>query len=272
MPVVNGAGASLHYETVGDGDPLVFVHGGWVSSRMWAPQVERFGDDHRVVTVDVRGHGRTGGSRRSRYSVDLFVADLRAVLERADVHQPVICGLSLGGLVAQGYAASYPGDVAGLVLAGTTRTVPPFPLPLTRLQKLVLAPKPVVHATIRSMGVRAYYESLLAGIRSVEGHRWVALSPPVRAYVRSEVDRFEVGEYIKVFDALYDYRPTDVSGLDHPALVVHGDHEAATVVRQNRELAADLDAGRRVIPEAGHLANLDNPAAFDAALEGFLAA
>lgn len=270
MPVVNGGGTSLYYESVGEGAPLVLVHGGWVSGRMWAPQVERFADDRQVVTVDIRGHGQTGASPRGQYSVDLFASDLRTVVERLELADPVICGLSLGGLVAQGYAAAYPGEVAGLVLAGSTQSVPP--IPLSRLQQRVVAPKPLVHATIRSMGVRAYYESLLAGIRRLEGHRWVALSAPARAYVRAEIDQFDRREYIKVFDALYDYRPIDVSALDVPALVLHGDHEASTVVQQNRELAADLDARRRVIPEAGHVANLDNPAAFDAAVDEFLAA
>lgn len=270
MPVVTEAGTALHYDSSGDGDPVVFVHGGWVSSWMWTPQVDRFASSHEVITVDVRGHGRTGPTPRGRYTVDLFVADLRKVLERLDVHDPIICGLSLGGLVAQGYAAAYPDDVSGLVLAATTQTIPP--IPLSRLQKLVLAPKPLIHATIRTMGVRAYYESLLSAIRSVEGHRWVALSPAVRTYVRTEIDQFDRGEYIKVFDALYDYRPTDVSRLDHPAVVVHGSHEAASVIHQNRTLADDLNAERHVLPDAGHLANLDNPPAFNAVLSDFLSA
>lgn len=269
MPVVDVDGAALHYEVTGSGEPIVFVHGGWVSSRMWAPQVERFATDNRVVTVDVRGHGRTGPTERRRYSVDLFVHDLRAVVERLDLDDPVLCGLSLGGLIAQGYAACYPDEVRGLVLAGTTQTVPP--VPMTRLQRLVMTPKPLLHATIRSMGVTAYFESLLAGIRQLEGHRWVALTDPARDYVRAEVDRFDRREYIKVFDALYDYRPIDVSSLTVDALLVHGDHEASSVVRQNREIAAALDADRRTIPRAGHVANLDNPAAFDDALAGFLA-
>lgn len=235
---------------------------------MWEPQIDRFGDYYSVITVDVRGHGRTGATDRHRYSIPLFVEDLRAVLEREDVHEPVLCGLSMGGHIAKTYAHEY--DVARLVLAGTSRTVPP--IPFTRLQKAVFAPKLVVHGVIRSMGVRSYYESLLAAVRTVEGHRWVALSDENRRYVRSEIATFDTDEYIKVFDAMYDYTPPDYDAIRAPTLLVHGDHEAVSVVQQNRELVAELDATRVEIPGAGHLVNMDNPDVFDAALESFLAA
>lgn len=268
VPALETDDASLYYETRGEGDPLVFVHGGWVSSRMWEPQVERFADDHRVVTVDVRGHGRTGGTDRRRYSIPLFAADLRTILEREDAaDHPVVCGLSMGSHVAQTYALTY--DVERLVLAATTRTVPP--IPMSRGQKLALAPKPVVHSVIRQMGVQAYYESLLTGIQAIEGHRWVALADQNRRYVREEIGSFDTREYIKVFDALYDHEPLDHDAIDAPTMLVHGDHESSTVVQQNRELESTLDAVRVEIPDAGHLANLDNPAAFDAALDSFLA-
>lgn len=268
MPAIDREDGSVHYEVHGDGDPLVLLHGGWVSSRMWEPQVDRFADDHEVITVDLRGHGRTGRTSRATYSVPLYAADLRAVLERVDVGDPVLCGLSLGGHVAMTYAADHPID--GLVLAGTSRTVPP--VPLGPLGRSLLAPRPVMHCLIGTMGVRAHYESLLAGVRTVEGHPWVGLRAETRRYVRSEVDTIGPAEYRKIFDALYDYRPPDLGDIDAPTLLVHGDHEATSVVRQNRTMASILGASRVEVPDAGHLVNLDNPRPFDAALATFLAA
>lgn len=269
VPTVETDDASLYYETHGDGPPLVFVHGGWVSRRMWEPQIERFADEYRVLAVDVRGHGRTGETDRRRYSIPLFAADLRTILEREDATgDPAICGLSLGSHVAQAYAATY--SVDRLALAATTRTVPP--IPMSRAQKLMIAPKPVLHAVIRKMGVRSYYESLLSTIRAIEGHRWVALNDENRRYVREEIDSFDTGEYIKVFDALYDHEPPDHDDINPPTMLVHGDHESSAVVRQNRDLEETLDAIRVEIPDAGHLVNLDNPEGFDAALGSFLAA
>lgn len=266
MPGVDRGEATVDYETAGEGEPLVFVHGAWASRRMWDPQFDRFADDRTVLAVDLRGHGRTGRTRRGSYGIRLFAEDLRAVLEREGIDDPVICGLSMGGHVAMTYATEYPVDA--LILAGSTRTVPP--VPLGRLGRRVMPAKSVLHWLIRSMGVRRYHEALLAGIRATEGHPWVGLKPETRRYVRWEIDRFETNEYLKVFDALYDYRPPDLSGLDVPTLLVHGDHEATSVVRQNRVLAARLGAQRVKIPAAGHLLNLDNPRPFNAGLATFL--
>lgn len=266
VPVVETDDASLQYETHGEGDPLVFVHGGWVSGQMWEPQVERFADDHEVITVDVRGHGRTGPTDRQRYSLPLFSEDLRKILEREEATDATLVGLSMGSHVAQRYAVDH--DVQRAVLAATTRTVPP--IPLTQLQKNVFAPKPVMRSIIRSMGVRPYYESLLASIRAIEGHPWVALRSQNRRYVRSEIDTFGTEEYIKVFEALYDQEPPALDRVDAPTMLVHGDHESTSVVQQNRDIEADTGAVRIEVPDAGHLANLDNPRVFNAALESFV--
>jgi len=61
---------TIWYETIGDGPPLVFVHGGWMDGTTWEPQIEHFADDYRVVTLDVRGHGNTGVTEPDQYSID----------------------------------------------------------------------------------------------------------------------------------------------------------------------------------------------------------
>jgi len=259
----------LHYESHGDGRPVVFLHGGWASAAMWADQTDRFSDDYRVVTLDLPGHGRTGPTDDRVYSIDGYTETLRAVLEALDIaeERPVLCGLSLGGLVAQTYLSEYDG-LGGVVLSSTIRTVPP--VPLTQLQKYVLMPKPAVYATIRTMGVRRYYDALLRSIRAIEGHQWLALDREVRRYARTEVGEYSEREYIKVMDALYEYRPQDISATETPSLVLAGDHEASTVRAQNRRIAEMLDAPFVTVPDAGHLVNMDNTAAFDAALDEFL--
>lgn len=256
----------MHAETYGTGHPLVFVHGGWLSGEMWRPQVDHFADEYQVITVDIRGHGQTGATDARRYSIDLFAADLRATLDALDVGDPILCGLSLGGLVAQAYAVDH--DVAGLVLADTVESIPP--VPMTALQKQFLFPKPSLYPTFRMLGASAAFRMLLQSVRAVEGGRWLALDDDVREYALSEVDAFSTREFVKVFDALYEAGGVDVSDVDVPSLVLYGDHEAGAVVAQNRSLARSLDASTAVISEAGHLSNLDNPEAFNETLTEFL--
>ena len=106
---------TLWYDNHGEGRPLVFLHGAWMSADAWEPQVERFGDEYRVIRLDLRGHGRSGTTDRRRYSVDLFVDDLEALLDHLDVEDPIICGLSLGNLITQAYLDRHPTDPAAAV-------------------------------------------------------------------------------------------------------------------------------------------------------------
>ncbi|SDM53623.1 Pimeloyl-ACP methyl ester carboxylesterase [Halogranum gelatinilyticum] len=256
----------LHTESTGTGQPLVFVHGGWLSGEMWRPQVDRFADEYRVITVDIRGHGETGATDARTYTVDLFAADLRATLRDLAVDDPILCGLSLGGLVAQTYAADY--DVSGLVLADTVESLPP--VPMTGLQKQFLFPKPSLYPTFRLLGSGTAFRMLLQSVRAVEGKRWLALNDDVREYALGEVDAFSSREFVKVFDALYEADGVDVSSVDAPSLLLYGDHEARAVVAQNRKLATALDAEMQEIPAAGHLSNLDNAEVFNDVVAGFL--
>jgi pimeloyl-ACP methyl ester carboxylesterase len=263
----------LHTTVHGDGDDdretLVFVHGGWLSGAMWGPQVEHFVDDYRVVTVDLRGHGATGATSERDYSVELFADDLRRCLDTLDVDRPVLCGLSLGGLVAQTYAAQTPDDLAGLVLADTVESLPP--VPMTQLQKQFLFPKVSIYPTFRLLGSGASFRMLLQSVRAVEGASWLALDDDVREYALAEVDRFPIEEFIKVFDALYDADPQNVDDITAPTLLLYGDHEANAVVAQNRYLARTIpDTTTTVVPDAGHLSNLDNTDVFNATVEQFL--
>lgn len=267
MAVLHADRLTLATETHGSGTPLVFLHGGWTDRSLWAPQTEYFADDYRAISVDLRDHGESKRAVKS-YSVREMAADVARVLD--DVAEPaVVCGLSLGGLVAQRLAHTHPDRVAGLVLADTVTSIPPVDLPPAVKQYLL--PKAGTHFAVRSMGVGAYYRLLLNWVESLECQRWLALDDEVREYALAAIDEFDVDRFIRVFDALYDFEPVDNGVHDTPALVLHGDHEPEAVVHQNRQLARTLGADRRVVPEAGHLSNRDNHARFNAMLEGFLA-
>jgi pimeloyl-ACP methyl ester carboxylesterase len=119
VPTLETNDIKTYYEDTGTGTPIVFVHGGWMDHRMWASQVEAFADEYEVITYDIRGHGRTGGSFEKRYTIELFAADLMALVEGLDIDCPVVCGLSLGGMIAQTYAVRYPEGLRALILADT---------------------------------------------------------------------------------------------------------------------------------------------------------
>ncbi len=106
----------LAYDDTGTGHPpLVFVHGAACNRRYWYQQVPHFSTAHRVVTVDLRGHG--GSSAPSeRYTVRLFAGDLASACTQLGIGKPVVIGHSLGGLVVLDFASAYPGHVGAAVL------------------------------------------------------------------------------------------------------------------------------------------------------------
>ena len=266
MAALGHDGATIHYDTRGSGPPLVFLHGGWLDRDLWTPQVERFAEAHTVVTPDLRGHGDS--TTDDPFDIDRMAADVAALCEQLGAERPILVGLSLGSLVAQQFAAAHPDRLAGLVLAGTVRSVPPVPGP--EAGRRLLAPRGPAHAWVRLWGPAATFRTLLGSVESTEG-TWLALDGAARSYALDCIDAYDPGEFLRVLDTFYEFRPLELGGLAVPTLLVHGDHEASAVVAQNRRLARTLpDAERVVIEDAGHLLNRDAPEKFDAALSEFL--
>jgi pimeloyl-ACP methyl ester carboxylesterase len=109
-------GVVLAYEDAGSGDPpLVFVHGAACNRRFWGQQVPRFSSAHRVVAVDLRGHGESDAPPE-RYTVRLFAEDLASTCTQLGIESPVVIGHSLGGIVALEFGCGYPGQVGAAVL------------------------------------------------------------------------------------------------------------------------------------------------------------
>lgn len=109
-------GVALGYEETGRGDPaLLFAHGVACHRGFWAPQLHHFAQDHRVVAVDLRGHGESDAPEQP-YTMRAFADDLAWTCRELGLRRPVLVGHSLGGLVALELAAAYPDCPGALVL------------------------------------------------------------------------------------------------------------------------------------------------------------
>lgn len=258
----------VHYTDSGEGPPLVFVHGAWSDAEGWQPQIEAFGDDYRTIAYDLRGHGETGPSDRQRYSVDLFVEDLEALLDELDVDRPVLCGLSLGSMIVQSYLARHPDRVEGVVLAGALQTFPPVRIP-TPL-KYAMSPMVPLSVSLTATGTRSTFKALLGSIRAITGGPWLSRDADTRRTALDAVEETSRGEFRKIFKALYRYEPPALDGVSVPALIVYGEHDARPVKRQSDELARTLGGRAVQIADAAHLVNQDNPEAFNETFAEFL--
>src|SRR5690606_5126931 len=121
-------GVRLGYEVFGSGEPTVLLLPTWtiVHSRIWKMQVPYLSRDHRVVTYDGPGNGRSDRSTDpERYTADAYAADAAAVLEHLEVDRAVVVGVSLGAAYAVRLAVKFPGRVLGLVLVGPALPLTP---------------------------------------------------------------------------------------------------------------------------------------------------
>ena len=111
-------GVTLTYRIVGQGEPLVCIHGVGSYREAWDGVAERLADRFRVLTFDLRGHGRAS-KVRGRYEIDDFVGDVLALADHAGFDTFNLAGFSLGGLIAQRLALTHQQRVRRLVLLAT---------------------------------------------------------------------------------------------------------------------------------------------------------
>jgi pimeloyl-ACP methyl ester carboxylesterase len=112
-------GIPIHYEVQGTGEPtLVLVHGWAIDSRYWDAQVAPLAASHRVVTLDLAGHGRSGAGRKD-WTVEAFADDVRAVMDALSLKQVVLVGHSMSGNVILEVARAAPDRVVGLIPVDT---------------------------------------------------------------------------------------------------------------------------------------------------------
>ncbi|WP_435335883.1 alpha/beta fold hydrolase [Haloarchaeobius sp. TZWWS8] len=262
-------GATHWYDDRGEGPPIVFVHGGWSNGDAWTEQVEHFADDHRVIRYDVRGHGRTGGSEQSPYSIELFTDDLERLLDELDVNQPFLCGISLGSMVVQEFLDRYPDRAAGAILAGPVRSMPPADLP--GWMKPQVPTLFSLDVSLATMGPRSTFVTFLNGIQATTGERWLSVDPSIRRSMIDSAARVPPREFRKIFMALYDYEPPELSHVSTPVRIIYGEKEAEPVKRQAQDIVEMVDDVEQTeIEGAAHLVNQDAPESFNVVAGNFI--
>lgn len=118
MPYVDARGVKLYYEEQGKGSPIVFLHGFTLDRRMWRRQVDYFKSSYRTIVYDSRGHGKSG-CPKTNYSREDRVIDLHYFVDRLGLKKFHLVGLSMGGATALGYAIDYPKTLLSLTLVDT---------------------------------------------------------------------------------------------------------------------------------------------------------
>jgi pimeloyl-ACP methyl ester carboxylesterase len=259
METVEVDGLSVAYQRVGEGPPLVLLHG-YVGdgATTWRPQLEGLSDEFTVVAWDAPGAGRSSDPPES-FGIAGYADCLAAFLDRLGLERPHVIGLSFGGALAIEFCHRYPSVPTTLILAsgyaGWAGSLPAEVAEQRLSQALVLA----------DLSPDEFVETLLPTMFS-------------EATPREAVDAFGAAlrEFHPVgFRAMARASAEDLGGaLPHinvPTLLVYGDNDVRAPLTVAEHLhAAISDATLVVLPGTGHVCNLEAPEQFNQAVRSFL--
>jgi 3-oxoadipate enol-lactonase len=119
MPFIGHDGARIHWDSLGQGEPVVLIMGLGCSSAMWFRVAPQLAKQHRVILIDNRGSGQTVVPHFVVHRVQHMAADIAAVLDAAGEFDAHLIGFSMGGMIAQQFAIDFPARVRSLALLGT---------------------------------------------------------------------------------------------------------------------------------------------------------
>ena len=264
MPTIRINDVNIYYESHGSGFPLVFAYGLGGNTGMWTGQIEAFAQHYRFIVWDPRGHGRSESPlRREQYGIQLSVADLHGLLNHLDVEKAYVGGLSMGGGIAARFAVAHPERVAALLIIDSASA---SGLPKTA-GMVAMRQKTIELAETKDMEAVADYV-----IETNPNLKTQAdVSPEAHLRLRRmflELNPIGYANTIRVL--LEEDSPTgQLSTITMPALVLVGEDDPALEAARlthHKILGSQLV----VLPQAGHLSNLDQPEAFNSSVLAFL--
>ncbi len=267
MPFIETSnGVYIHYESRGEGYPLVFVHGWCMSGCVWRYQKEAFASSFRVVTVDLRGHGESSGAGTS-LGFDDFAADIAELFVRLDLRRASVIAWSMGVQVALQAFSGLRDRMASLVLVGGTPKFTaseefPFGLPKSETRSMAIRIKKNYTKTMGD-----FFNVMFAeGELSREDYHRIARD----IVMGGKLPERETA--LKTLETLVtsDLRPL-LSEINVPVLLVHGDEDVITLPDASRYMAGCLpNATLRIFEGTGHAPFISRPAEFNELLGSFL--
>jgi 3-oxoadipate enol-lactonase len=260
MQFLDFGGVALHYRHQ-PGEPgqpvLVFINSLGTDFRIWEEVADNLGANFPILCYDKRGHGLSGLGTPP-YSIEDHAADLAALIAHVGAAEVILCGLSIGGLIAQAYAAARPQGLKALILCDTAHKIGTdagWNQRIARVERDGI--EPIADGILElwfTPAFRANRRAELAGCRNM------LVRQPIAGYAGSCA-------------AVRDADLTDaIAAIAVPTLVVAGDQDGSTPPDLVRATAERIPGARfEIIPDAGHIPCVEQPADLVARIRRFLA-
>ena len=254
MKTANNNGTRIAYETAGDGVPLVLVHANPFDHRLWLYQVARYRRRFRTLAMDLRGYGDSD-KPTTPFTLRDMADDVLAVLDAEGIDRAIFMGASVGAGITLLIGLDNPDRVRGLVLVGGGAR-----------------PGPIFQARRAGYGGPAFASYFATHIRELVGpaFRESELGAWLLQVFIDEAPALSGESIAQIFQALagfdvFERLPT----LAVPTLIVNGEHDLA--LEASREIAQRVrHSGHIIIPNVGHACCIEDPVAFERAVDPFL--
>jgi pimeloyl-ACP methyl ester carboxylesterase len=258
--IITANDISVNYEIIGEGENLVLIHGAIDNLNMWHRQIPTFSKSFRVITYDVRGHGKTE-SPETEYSIPLFAEDLYLFMKAIDVEKAFFLGFSMGGRIALQLGIDHAEMVKALILANSSLGLKPPSSEFLDRRRLwqELLRKGDTGAFIEMMTINAFSPGFdERKPTEFEKYRNIKLQNKSSAFA-------QVMQALAALAA-----PPDLSRVKCPVLLIVGINDAYMGVDQGHLAQRAIIGSELVILPAGHAAAIETPDEFNAAVMAFI--
>jgi (E)-2-((N-methylformamido)methylene)succinate hydrolase len=258
---IQANGINMNYEITGRGDDLVLIHGLGNNLKLWFNQVPAFSKEYRVLTYDVRGHGRSDQQGEYRFSV--WAKDLYELLRTLKIPSAHILGFSLGGAIAATLAIQHPEMVKSLIISNSGGR------PATEEAKLKAAQR-------NQAEVEAFSNSGLEGVYQVRKN--VSFAPGFPEKHPAVMEKYKEmlfgnrpENYMKLANCYVNREPIDFSKIAAPTLILVGEQDVSSGPEAGKIVQSMIRGSQLVIMPTGHASCLEMPEEYNGYILKFLA-
>ncbi len=253
--------AQLAVRDAGSGPPLLLVHGFPLDHTMWSGQWDHYQDRYRVLAPDLAGFGQSSAID-GVYSMRQFADDLAAMLAAMELAEPVIfCGLSMGGYIAWQFWQHHRQRLAGFVLCDTRAAADSEEVATGRRYMAQQVLRTGIGSIAEDMANKLFAPSTLDSdppyLRATQEIMRSTRPESIAAAQRGMADREDATSLL--------------AQIDVPTLVIAGQHDVISTPTEMQSIADQIaEAEFQVVPDAGHLAPLEQPTLVNRAIDQFL--
>lgn len=269
MPYATAAdGAKLYYEETGAGTPVIFVHEFAGDLRAWEPQMRHFGRRYRCLAYNARGYPPSDVPPAGQYSQDIARDDILAVLDAVGAEKAHVVGLSMGGFAALHFGMEHGSRALSLTVAGCGYGAEPEKRDQFRQETAATA------RLIESDGAEAFAAAYSLGPTRVQFQN---KNPRGFKEFQDQLAEHSTDGAARTMMGVQRERPSlfelkeRMAKIDVPTLILTGDEDWPCLLPALMMKEVIPTAALSVMPNCGHTINIEDPQAFNAILDRFLA-